>query len=82
MAEVDLLIGGEYKGTFYFGDAYPAEYMIQDIYHGTGSQVIELKVTSDNGLWDVFYGLFADQLECVCCVVQKRLKNKKRYEVG
>lgn len=54
MAEVDLLIGGEYKGTFYFGDAYPAEYMIQDIYHGTGSQVIELKVTSDNGLWDVF----------------------------
>ena len=52
--EVDLLIGGEYKGTFYFGDAYPAEYMIQDIYHGTGSQVIELKVTSDNGLWDVF----------------------------
>ncbi|MDE6363355.1 MAG: glycoside hydrolase family 11 protein [Lachnospiraceae bacterium] len=54
MAEVDLLIGGEYKGTFYFGDAYPAEYTISDVYHGTGSQIIELKVTSDNGLWDAY----------------------------
>lgn len=54
MAKVDLLIGGEYKGTFYFGDAYPAEYTIYNVYHGTGNQTVALKVTSDDGLWDAY----------------------------
>lgn len=54
MAKVDLYIGGEYKGTFYFGDEYPAEYTIGNVYHTTGNQTIELKVTDDNGLWDAY----------------------------
>ena len=54
MAKIDLLIGGEYKGTFYFGDEYPAEYTISNVYHGIGSQKVELKVTDDNGLWDAY----------------------------
>lgn len=54
MAEVDLLIGGVYKGTFYFGDGYPAVYTIDNVSHGTGNQEVELVVTSDNGEWDAY----------------------------
>ena len=54
MAKVDLYIGGSYKGTFYYGGSYPAEYTIQNVSHGTGNQKIELKVTSDDGNWDAY----------------------------
>jgi peptidoglycan/xylan/chitin deacetylase (PgdA/CDA1 family) len=54
MAKVDLKIGGETKGTFYFGDSYPAEYTIENVSHGTGNQTIELVVTSDDGNWDAY----------------------------
>lgn len=54
MAKVDLKIGGQTKGTFYFGDQYPAEYTIQNVSHGTGNQEIELVVTSDDGQWDAY----------------------------
>lgn len=54
MAKVDLKIGGEKKGTFYFGDEYPAEYTIENVQHGTGNQEIELVVTADDGTWDAF----------------------------
>lgn len=53
MASVDLKIGGQKKGTFYFGGSYPAEYTIENVSHGTGNQEIELVVTSDNGSWDI-----------------------------
>lgn len=52
MARVDLKIGGQTKGTFYFGDSYPAVYTISNVTHGTGNQEIELVVTADNGTWD------------------------------
>ena len=54
MARVDLLIGGQYKGTFYYGGSYPAVYTINNVSHGTGNQTIELIVTADNGQWDAF----------------------------
>ncbi len=54
MARVDLKIGGQNKGTFYFGDAYPAEYTIKNVTHGTGEQTIELVVTADDGQWDAY----------------------------
>ncbi len=54
MARVDLFIGGENKGTFYYGDANVAEYTIENVSHGTGNQKIELKVTADDGTWDAF----------------------------
>lgn len=54
MAKVDLKIGGQTKGTFYFGDQYPAEYTIKNVSHGTGNQEIELVVTSDDGQWDAY----------------------------
>lgn len=54
MASVDLRIGGQTKGTFYFGDSYPAVYTIDNVSHGTGNQEVELIVTSDNGEWDAF----------------------------
>jgi hypothetical protein len=54
MARVDLRIGGEYKGTFYYGGSYPAVYTINNVNHKTGNQVVELIVTSDNGSWDAF----------------------------
>nr|7AY3_A Chain A, Endo-1,4-beta-xylanase [uncultured bacterium] len=52
MARVDLKIGGETKGTFYYGGSSPAEYTIKNVNHGTGNQTIELVVTADNGQWD------------------------------
>ena len=54
MAKVDLVIGGVTKGTFYFGDQYPAEYTIKNVSHGTGNQTIKLVVTADDGSWDAF----------------------------
>ncbi len=54
MARVDLKIGGQTKGTFYFGDQYPAEYTIENVSHGTGVQTIELIVTADDGQWDAY----------------------------
>jgi len=54
MARVDLKIGGQTLGTFYFGDHYPAVYTIDNVYHGTGNQVVELIVTADDGTWDAY----------------------------
>lgn len=53
-ARVDLRIGGQYKGTFYYGGNYPAVYTLSNISHGTGNQDIELIVTADNGRWDAY----------------------------
>ena len=54
MARVDLVIGNETKGTFYFGDANIAEYTISNVSHGTGNQEIKLVVTADDGQWDAY----------------------------
>lgn len=54
LARVDLRIGGQFKGTFYYGDNYPAVYTLHNVSHGTGNQEIELILTADNGQWDVF----------------------------
>ncbi len=54
MARVDLRIGGQYKGTFYYGGSYPAVYTLNNVSHGTGNQTVELVVTADNGSWDAF----------------------------
>ena len=54
MAKVDLKIGGQTKGTFYFGDANPAEYTIKNVSHGTGNQTVELVVNADDGQWDAY----------------------------
>lgn len=53
-ARVDLRIGGQTKGTFYFGGASPAVYTLNNVSHGTGNQEIELIVTADNGTWDAY----------------------------
>lgn len=58
MAKVDLKIGGQTVGTFYYGDAYPAEYTIKNVSHKTGNQEIELVVTSDDGTWDAYLDYF------------------------
>ena len=52
LAKVDLRIGGQYKGTFYYGGSYPAVYTLNNISHGTGNQEIQLIVTADDGQWD------------------------------
>ncbi len=54
MAKVELKIGGESKGTFYYGDEYPAEYTIENVSHATGATTVELTVTSDDGTWDAY----------------------------
>lgn len=54
MARVDLYIGGQMKGTFYYGDANPAEYTIEGVTHGTGNQEVKLVVTADDGQWDAY----------------------------
>ncbi len=54
LAEVDLYIGGEKKGTFYYGDANTAEYTIKGVTHGTGNQKVELRMTADTGNWDLY----------------------------
>ncbi|MNJ45731.1 Bifunctional xylanase/deacetylase precursor [compost metagenome] len=53
-ARVDLKIGGQTKGTFYFGGSSPAVYTLNNVSHGTGNQQIELVVTADNGTWDAY----------------------------
>jgi len=52
LAKIDLYIGGEYKGTFYYGDGYPATYTIKNVQHGLGDQEVKLIVTTDDGTWD------------------------------
>ena len=52
MAKIDLYIGNQYKGTFYYGGSYPAEYTIKNVSHGMGNQQVKLVVTSDDGKWD------------------------------
>ena len=52
MARIDLYIGGDYKGTFYYGDGYPASYTIKNVSHGLGNQEVKLVVTADDGSWD------------------------------
>ncbi|MCP1183751.1 polysaccharide deacetylase family protein [Paenibacillus sp. 1781tsa1] len=54
MARVDLKIGGQTKGTFYFGGNNPAVYTLNNVSHGTGNQEIQLVVTADDGTWDVY----------------------------
>ncbi|GIP56717.1 glycoside hydrolase family 11 protein [Paenibacillus sp. FSL W8-0186] len=54
MARVDLKIGGQTKGTFYYGGSSPAVYTLNNVSHGTGNQEVELVVTADNGTWDAF----------------------------
>lgn len=54
MAQVDLYIGGEKKGTFYYGDNYTADYTIENVSHGTGSQEIKLVVSADDENWDAY----------------------------
>ncbi|GIP56718.1 polysaccharide deacetylase family protein [Paenibacillus woosongensis] len=54
MARVDLKIGGQTKGTFYFGGSSPAVYTLNNVGHGIGNQVVELVVTADNGTWDAY----------------------------
>jgi hypothetical protein len=54
MAKVDLKIGGQTKGTFYFGGSSPAVYTLNNVSHGTGNQEIELVVTADDGTWDAY----------------------------
>lgn len=54
MARVDLKIGGQTKGAFYYGGSNPVVYTLNNINHGTGNQVFQLIVTTDNGSWDVF----------------------------
>ncbi len=54
MAQVDLYINGEKKGTFYYGGSYPAVFTLDNIKHDTGVVKIELKCTSDNGTWDAY----------------------------
>ncbi|MBQ8798463.1 MAG: endo-1,4-beta-xylanase [Lachnospiraceae bacterium] len=59
MARVDLVINNETKGTFYFGDEYPAEYTIKGVKHPTGDINIKLVVTADDGSWDVYMDYLA-----------------------
>lgn len=54
MARVELRIGGQTKGTFYYGGSSPAVYTLNNISHGTGNQVVELIVTADDGTWDAY----------------------------
>ncbi len=53
-ASVGLKIGGQTKGTFYFGGSSPAVYTIDNVSHGTGNQEIQLVVTADDGQWDSY----------------------------
>nr|P83513.2 RecName: Full=Bifunctional xylanase/deacetylase; Includes: RecName: Full=Endo-1,4-beta-xylanase 11A; AltName: Full=Xylanase XynT; AltName: Full=Xylanase xyn11A; Includes: RecName: Full=Acetylated xylan deacetylase; Flags: Precursor [Pseudobutyrivibrio xylanivorans]CAD65888.2 endo-1,4-beta-xylanase [Pseudobutyrivibrio xylanivorans] len=69
MARVDLKIGGQNKGTFYYGDSYPAEYTIKNVSHGTGNQTIELVVTADDGQWDAYLDYFNNSVEPGCSLV-------------
>nr|AGL92443.1 xylanase [Bacillus sp. SN5] len=54
LAQVDLRIGGQYVGTFYYGDHHPAVYTIDNVQHGTGHQEVELILTNNDGNWDAY----------------------------
>ena len=55
MARVDLKIDGQYRGTFYYGGSYPAEYTIQNgTWLNAGNHTVELVVTADDGQWDAY----------------------------
>jgi endo-1,4-beta-xylanase len=53
-AAVDLRIGGQKVGTFYFTGTTPTVQTLSNISHATGNQTVELILTSDNGTWDVY----------------------------
>lgn len=53
LASVDLYIGNQKKGTFYYGDNYPASYTIKNVSHALGDQQVKLVCNSDDGTWDV-----------------------------
>ncbi len=57
-ARVDLVIGGETKGSFYFTGTTAKEYTLKNVSHKTGNQTIELVVTTDNGQWDAYIDYF------------------------
>ncbi len=54
MAQVDLYVGGSKKGTFYYGDANVADYVIENVSTGTGNQTVKLVVSADDGQWDAY----------------------------
>ena len=54
LARVDLKIGGQYVGTFYYGGPYPAVYTLDNVNHRAGYQEVELVVTADDGTWDAY----------------------------
>ncbi|MCR5629430.1 MAG: glycoside hydrolase family 11 protein [Eubacterium sp.] len=58
LARVDLYIGGDFMGTFYYGDGYPATYTLKNVRHKTGNQEVKLVVTADDGSWDAYLDSF------------------------
>ena len=53
-AKVDLVIGGQTKGTFSFTGTQATDVTIKNVSHGTGNQTIQLVVTTDDGSWDCY----------------------------
>ncbi|MCL6589608.1 MAG: endo-1,4-beta-xylanase [Firmicutes bacterium] len=53
-ARVDLRIGGQTKGSFYFTGTTPTVQTLSNISHGTGNQEVRLTITTDNGTWDAY----------------------------
>ncbi len=53
-ATVALYIGGVYKNTFNLSGSSPQVYTINNVSHGTGNQLVELRCTGDIGTWDAF----------------------------
>jgi arabinoxylan arabinofuranohydrolase len=53
-ARVDLLIGGQNVGSFYFTGTTPTVQTLTNVKHLTGAQEVKLVVTTDNGTWDAY----------------------------
>ncbi len=53
-AKVDLVIGGQTKGTFSFTGTQATDVTIKNVSHGTGNQTVQLVVTTDDGSWDCY----------------------------
>lgn len=53
-AVVDLRIGGQTVGRFYFTGTTPTVATLSNVSHPTGNQTVELILTQDNGTWDVY----------------------------
>lgn len=53
-ARVDLQIGGNTVGSFYFTGTTPTVQTLTNVSHGTGNQEIKLVVTTDSGSWDAY----------------------------